>query len=81
MAETTVKKERPTFDAMKLRDISTLMLCRMLEQVGVDIPQRTLQHHLDNEFKTTTDDRLKKVAKAMINNHDNLVEKLKKLVK
>lgn len=81
MADTEIVKVRPTYDKLKKRGISTLSFCRMLEEVGVDISKRTLQHHLDNEFKTTTDDRLKKVAKAMINNHDNLVNKLKKEIK
>lgn len=73
-------KNRPTYDSMKLRDISTLSLCRVLEEIGIDISKRTLQHHLDHEFMTTTDDRLKRVAKAMVRNYDKLIEDLKKVV-
>jgi hypothetical protein len=68
--------DRKVYYAMKDCRISTLDLHSVLEKVGVIIPKRTLQYHLDNDFRTTTDDRLVYVAKYMIRNYENLVEEL-----
>jgi hypothetical protein len=72
--------DRRVYYSMKDRRISTLDLHSALEKVGVDIPKRTLQYHLDNDFRTTTDERLKYVATYMIRNYDNLIEELKNKV-
>jgi hypothetical protein len=68
--------DRKIYYEMKDRRISTLDLHYVLEKIGIVIPKRTLQYHLDNNFRTTTDDRLMYVARYMIRNYDNLVEEL-----
>lgn len=72
--------DRRVYYEMKERRISTLDLHYVLEKVGITIPKRTLQYHLDNDFRTTTDDRLMYIARYMIRDFDNLIEDLKEKV-
>lgn len=78
--EKIAELDRPTYDKLKECRISTLTLNAALEAIGIEISQRTLQHYLDSDFRNTNDDRLKKVALAMINNHGELIKNLKTLI-
>jgi hypothetical protein len=69
--------ERKMYDLMKSRRISTLDLCEVLKKVGVDIPQRTLQHHLNHDLKTTDDDRIKDTIVHMVRTYDDMIDELK----
>lgn len=73
-------KERRVYEAMKSRRISTLDLNAVLERIGIVIPQRTLQYHLDNDFASTDDERPKKVALMMIQMYDQMVKEIKEVV-
>lgn len=66
--------ERPTYNAMKKRSISTLAVSRVLSEIGIRFSSRTLQYHLDNE---TLEDNVRDVIRIMINNHDKLINDLK----
>jgi len=77
MRSTQETLDRKVYNSMKERRISTLDLHYVLEKVGITFSKRTLQHHLDNDFRTTTDDRIKNIAIAMVKNHDELIEELK----
>jgi len=72
-----VKLDRRTYDAMKSRRISTLDLNAVLTKVGIEMSQRTLQAHLDNEFSSTDDERPKKVALMMIKSYDAMIINIK----
>lgn len=72
--------ERKTYNAMKSRRISTLDLNAVLAKVGIDISQRTLQAHLDNEFGSTDDETPKKVALMMIENYDAMIINIKEKI-
>jgi len=69
--------DRKIYDAMKERRISTLDLHAVLDKLGIVIPQRTLQEHLNNNFTKVDDTRLKSVALKMIENYDNFIGKMK----
>lgn len=71
------KKERELYDKLKERGISTLQLHRVLKEVGIDVPQRTLQYYLDSNMEKCTDDRIDTVANRLIKSYDNTVYKLK----
>ena len=73
----TENLDRKMYDLMKSRRISTLDLCEVLKKVGVDIPQRTLQHHLNHDLKTTDDERIKTAIVHMVKTYDDMVEELK----
>ena len=67
---------RPTYDELKKRGYSTLDFNRILKEVGITISNKSLQNHLDSNFSTTTDDRLRKIANNIISNYDNLIKTL-----
>lgn len=69
--------KRNLYDKLKKRNISTLQLNRVLSEVGIDIPQRTLQYYLDSDMKKCNDDRIETVANYLIKNHDTIIYKLK----
>ena len=73
--------DRKMYDLMKSRRISTLDLHEVLKKAGVDIPQRTLQHHLNHDLKTTDDERIKTTIVHMVKNYDDMVESLKEKFK
>lgn len=75
-----IEKERKTYEAMKSRRISTLDLNAVLAKVGIEMSQRTLQAHLDNDFASTDDERPKKVALMMIQKYDQMVKEIKEAV-
>jgi hypothetical protein len=70
--------ERIYYQQMKENRISTLDLNAVLQEVGVVIPQRTLQHHLDHNLETTIDDRIRQVMNLMIENRKDFITNLKK---
>lgn len=70
--------ERIYYQQMKENRISTLDLNAVLQEVGVVIPQRTLQHHLDHNLETTIDDRIRQVMNLMIQNRKDFITNLKK---
>jgi hypothetical protein len=80
MNSSTEALDRKVYYRMKERRISTLDLHHVLKSIGIEIPQRTLQYHLDSNFKTTIDDRLKFVADEMIKNYDELITNLSKKI-
>jgi hypothetical protein len=73
--------DRSMYDLMKSRRISTLDLHQALEKAGVVIPQRTLQHHLNHDLKTTDDERIKKAIIHMVKNYDDMIVSLKEKFK
>ena len=64
---------------MKDRKISTLSLHHLLGKAGIEIPPRTLQKYIDEDFEKTKDKRLKVAALKMIKSYDNIVNKISKL--
>lgn len=78
MNSSTEALDRTVYNELKERRVSTLDLHSILQKIGIVIPQRTLQYHLDNNFRTTTDDRLKAVAGEIIKNYDELINNLSK---
>lgn len=72
--------ERIYYQQMKENRISTLDLNAVLQEVGVIIPQRTLQHHLDHNLETTIDDRIRQVMNLMIQNRKDFIATLKKRI-
>lgn len=77
----TENLDRKMYDLMKSRRISTLDLCEVLKKAGVDIPQRTLQHHLNHDLKTTDDERIKTTIVHMVKTYDKMIDELKEKFK
>ena len=69
--------ERVYYQQMKSNRISTLDLNAVLQEVGVLIPQRTLQYHLDHNLETTVDDRIRQVINLMIKSRQDFITNLK----
>ena len=73
-------EERKLYDKMKSRNISTLQLHRVLSEIGIDIPKRTLQYYLDSNMLKCSDDRIEKVANFLIKSMDKIVLNLKTVI-
>lgn len=72
-----VENKREIYETMKSRNISTLDLWRILQELGFDVKKRTLQNYIDSNFVKANDDRLKKITVDIIKNQDELIKKLK----
>lgn len=73
--------ERKLYNTMRSCHISTLDVHRILGEIGIEIPQRTLQFHLDNDMSTCNDDRIEQVINKMIVEYKKLITNLKKSLK
>jgi len=73
--------DRKLYDTMKALNISTLEVHRILGEIGITIPQRTLQSHLDNAFATCEDGRIEVVINKIVTNKVKLIEDLKESLK
>ena len=72
------KEEYIIYKLMKQRDIGTLDLHRVLNRIGVEVPQKTLHTYIKSDFKNAKNPELKEVALEMIKNYDKLITNLKK---
>lgn len=73
--------ERKLYNTMRSCHISTLDVHWILGEVGIEMPKRTLQHHLDNDMTTCKDERVEKVINKLIVEHKKLLTSLKSLIK
>jgi hypothetical protein len=73
-------EERKLYEKMKSRNISTLQLHRVLNEVGIDIPKRTLQYYLDSDMLKCSDERIEKVANFLIKSFDKTILNLKTVI-
>lgn len=73
--------DRKLYDTMKALNISTLEVHRILAEVGINIPQRTLQSQLDNGLSTCSDDRIEGIINKIIINKKELIKSLKESLK
>lgn len=71
------KNEYIIYKLMKQRDIGTLDLHRVLNRIGIKIPQKTLHTYIKSDFKNAKNPKLKVVALEMIKNYDELIINLK----
>tara|TARA_R110000772_G_scaffold47429_7_gene108457 strand:+ start:4612 stop:4851 length:240 start_codon:yes stop_codon:yes gene_type:complete len=72
------KKNYVIYKLMKQRYIGTLDLHRVLNRIGVEVPQKTLHTYIKSDFKNAKNPELKEVALEMIKNYDKLITNLKK---
>lgn len=72
--------ERKLYNTMRACHISTLDVHRILGEIGIEIPKRTLQFHLDSDMNTCNDARIEQVISKMIVEHKKLITNLKKFL-
>jgi|31_taG_2_1085359.scaffolds.fasta_scaffold02453_9 hypothetical protein len=75
-----MEENRRLYDRMKSRNISTLQLHRVLNEIDIHIPKRTLQYYLDSDMLKCKDDRVQKVADFLIKSFDETILNLKTVI-
>jgi len=68
------------YEQLKKNRISTLEIHRLLMDANVEIPQRTLHTYLQSNLENCKDARIEKVVKFLIEQKEQLISDVKKLV-
>jgi hypothetical protein len=70
-------EDRHLFKELKRRNISTLFVNQVLEQVGINISDKTLQNYLNSNMTQCKNPLIPVIIRKVIDNHDNTVKEIR----